>query len=117
MSENNTFKNNMDALMGGVDGVLSTKTVVGEAVIAGDNIIIPLADVSFGAGTGTFDNTKNRSAGAVGAKISPAAVLVINQNGTKMVPVKGAGAVSKIIDMIPDIAAKFTGKKEDKTEA
>ncbi len=107
----NTFKSNISSLMEGLDGFLSTKTVVGEAVKVGSNVILPLADVSFGAGSGVFDNNdKNRSGGGMGGKISPSAVLVINENGAKMIPVKGGDALGKIIDMIPDIAARFVKK-------
>ena len=50
----------------------------------------------------------------MGAKITPSAILVINKNGTKLVNVKNQDAITKILDMIPDIAAKFT--KKDNSE-
>ena len=111
-----TFKNNMTSLMESMDGFLTTKTVVGDAVKVGNNIIVPLADISFGAGSGVFaTQAKQRSGGGMGAKISPSAVLVINESGTKMVSVKSGDAMSKIIDMLPDITAKFF-KKHDGEE-
>ena len=111
MADNSIFKNNMAPLMESMDGFVNTKTVVGDAVKIGNNVIVPLADISFGAGTGVFSgDSKNRVAGGMGAKISPSAVLVINDNGTKMVSVKNSDAISKILDMVPDIAAKFMKK-------
>ena len=112
----NTFNENVEALLSNVDGYLSSKTVVGEPVQAGDNLIIPLAEVSFGIGAGAFDKDTNKSSGGggLGAKITPAAVLVVNSSGTKLVNVKGSDAVSKIMDMVPDIINKFTGKADKK---
>ena len=49
-------------------------------------------------------------------RITPSAVLVINKNGTKLVNVRNQDAVTKILDMIPDLADKFTGKKKEKEE-
>ena len=40
MAENN-FKGTVEALFHGMDGVVSSKTVVGEAIHIGDTIILP----------------------------------------------------------------------------
>lgn len=116
MADNN-FSGVIDSLMKGMNGVLSTKTVVGEATQIGDNIILPLVDVSFGVGAGASSNDKkNGGAGGFTGKMSPSAVLVINKNGTtKLVNVKNQDTVTKVLDMIPDIVEKFT-KPADKEE-
>ena len=107
----NQFKETMDSLFHGMNGVISSKTVVGDAIHIGDTIILPLVDVSFGVAAGAFSNeAKNNGGGGMGGKITPSAILVINSNGTKLVNVKNQDAVTKILDMIPDIAAKFTKK-------
>ena len=46
----------------------------------------------------------------MGGKISPSAVLVINKNGTKLVNVKNQDAITKILDMVPDLADRFAKK-------
>ncbi len=46
MADNN-FKGTVEALFHGMDGVVSSKTVVGDAIHIGDTIILPLVDVSF----------------------------------------------------------------------
>ena len=43
------------------------------------------------------------------AKISPSAVLVIQNGVTKLVNVKHQDAVTKIIDMVPDFVNRFAG--------
>ena len=113
MAENN-FNGVVDSLMKGMNGILSSKTVVGEATKVGDTIILPLVDVScgVGAGSGTGDK-KNNGAGGFGAKMSPTAVLVIKNGSTKLVNIKNQDAVTKVLDLVPDIVDKFASKGND----
>ncbi|HJD13421.1 MAG TPA: GerW family sporulation protein [Candidatus Ruminococcus avistercoris] len=107
----NTFQNTVEALFRGMDNFITTKTVVGDAIHIGDTIILPLVDVTFGVGAGAFaENAKNNGGGGMGGKISPSAVLVITKNSTKLVNIKNQDAVTKILDMIPDLADRFTKK-------
>ena len=109
--KNNDFQSTVEALFKGMDSFITTKTVVGEAIHIGENIILPLVDVSFGVAAGAFsNNAKSNGGGGMGGKITPSAILVINKNGTKLVNVKNQDAITKILDMIPDIAARFTKK-------
>ena len=111
---NNNFKSTVEALFQGMDGVISSKTVVGDAIHVGDTIILPLVDVSFGIGAGSFRAEKRE----IGGKITPSAVLVIKNGTTKLVNVRNQDTMTKILDMVPDLVDRFTEKKEDKvTEA
>ena len=116
--ENTAFQDNVEALFRGMDAFLTTKSVVGEAVQVGDSLMIPLADVSFGLGAGALSATnKNNGGGGMGAKVSPAAVLMIAKDGTtKLVSLKSQDAVSKIIDMAPDILTKIAGRAKTSSE-
>lgn len=118
MADNN-FKTTVDSLFKGMDGVLSAKTVVGQALHIEDTIILPLVDISFGIGAGAFNaDKKDKGAGGVGGKMTPSAVLVIKDGKTKLVNIKNQDTMTKILDMIPDVVEKVTTKKEDKvTEA
>ena len=107
---NNNFSEVVSSLLSGVDNFLSTKTVVGQATQIGDTIILPLVDVTFGVGAG---EQKNSGFGGITGKMSPSAVLVIKNGQTKLVNVRNQDAVTKIIDMIPDLVDKFTAPKED----
>lgn len=111
MAENN-FKANIEALIGGMEGYLNTKTVVGEAINIGENILLPLADVSFGVGAGAFEGkTNNTGGGGMGAKISPAAVLVVNENGARILNINdNPGLVERVLEMAPGIISKVTNK-------
>lgn len=116
---NNNFKSTVEALFQGMDGVISSKTVVGDAIHVGDTIILPLVDVSFGIGAGSFHAEKReKGMGGIGGKITPSAVLVIKNGTTKLVNVRNQDTMTKILDMVPDLVDRFTEKKEDKvTEA
>ena len=116
MADNN-FTGVIESLMKGMNAVLSTKTVVGEATQIGDTIILPLVDVTFGVGAGaSAADKKNGGAGGFSAKMSPSAVLVIKNGTTKLVNIKNQDTITKVIDMIPDIVDKFTAPKEDMIE-
>lgn len=116
MADNN-FSGVVEALLKGMDNVLSTKTVVGEATKIGDTIILPLVDVSFAVGAGAnVNDKKNGGAGGLGGKMTPSAVLVIKNDSTKLVNIKNQDGVTKVLDMIPDIVDKFTKPKEDMPE-
>ena len=107
----NTFQNTVEALFRGMDSFITTKTVVGDAIHIGDTIILPLVDVTFGVGAGAFaQSAKNNGGGGMGGKISPSAVLVITKNSTKLVNIKNQDAAPKFLDMIPDLADRFTKK-------
>ena len=118
MAENNgTFQPTVDSLMKGMAGFVSSKTVVGEPIHIGETILVPLVDVSFGMGAGAFIGEKKRnSGGGVGGKISPSAVLVLQNGVTRMVSVKNQDSISKLLDMIPDFVDKFMKKVEEKRD-
>ena len=115
MAENkNDFNETIASLFKGMDSFLSAKTVVGEAVHVNDTIILPLVDVSFGVGAGAFaGDKKNNAGGGMGGKMSPSAVLVIQNGATKLVNIKNQDTVTKILDMVPDVVDRITGKFGD----
>ena len=117
MQQNNNFPGVVESLLKGMDTVLSTKTVVGEATQIGDTIILPLVDVTFGVGAGAGAGEKgNSGGGGLGRKMSPSAVLVIRDGYTKLVNVKNQDTMTKILDMVPDLVDKFTSKKGEKED-
>lgn len=108
------FTGVVESLLKGMDTVLSTKTVVGEATKIGDTIILPLVDVTFGVGAGASKgDKKNGGMGGMSGKMTPSAVLVIKNGQTKLVNIKNQDTVTKVLDMIPDIVDKFTAPKEE----
>ncbi len=119
------LNSNLDALFGKMENFVSTKTVVGEAVTFGDITVIPFVDVSFGVGAGSTSSNqekdnKESGMGGLGAKITPSAVMVVQNGNVQMVSVKNQSAVEKLINMAPGIASKlnfsFGSKKKDSEE-
>ena len=124
----NHINENLQMLFSKMEEFISTKTVVGEPVYLGDVIIIPLVDVSFGMGTGLGGGGADKEGdngiggGAMGAKITPAAVVVVMNGTVQLVNVKNQESVNKLIDMIPGVLSKlnlvsFFSKKDKKPES
>ena len=121
MSADNNFKTSLESLFRGMDGFLTSKTVVGDAITVGDTIILPLVDVTFGVGAGTSSaDKKNNSGGGMGGKITPSAILVIKDGQTRMVPVAvpATATVDRVLEMAPQLIDRVEGfvnkKKEEK---
>ena len=118
----NNTAGNLETLMNKVEDIVSSKTVVGDAVKVGEVTLIPLVDVSVGVGAGGAEN--GAGGGGLGAKITPSAVIAIVNGSVQLINIKNQDAVSKLIDMAPGIAAKLNfgsafgkkGKGEKKEE-
>lgn len=108
VNENN-FRETVNSLFKGMDSFVSAKTVVGDAIHVGNTIILPLVDVSFGVGAGAFSSdNKNNGGGGLGGKMTPCAVLVIQDGNTKLVNIKNQDGLTKVLDMVPDFVSRFT---------
>jgi len=108
MSEN-TFNSSMQKLLNGLDGFLSTKSVVGAPITVNDTTILPLVDVSMGVGAGEYAGKAQNggTGGGLGAKMSASGVLVIRPDGSvRIVSAKNQDSLSKAIDMVPDVIDK-----------
>lgn len=107
-----------------IERLLNTKTVVGEPIAVDGATLIPLVSFGFGfgvAGAGGKDDTgeedKNVTGGAGGIK--PVAVIVIDQDGVKVEPVKrGSGRVlERIVETVTKGVENVTiGKPKDGQE-
>ena len=107
------FNEAVDVLFHKVDDLVSTKTVVGDAIVVGDMTLLPLIDVAVGAGVGAKESAN--AAGGMGARIRPDGVQLIN--------VKNQDALSKLVDMAPGVVNKlnfgavFSGRnKKDRAQ-
>ena len=117
MTNENNFKDTVNSLFKGLDTFISAKTVVGEAVHVGDTIILPLVDVTFGVGAGAFaGDKKSNGGGGMTGKMTPSAVLVIQNGTTKLVNIKNQDGLTKVLDMVPDFVDRFAaGKNSSET--
>lgn len=105
-----SLTSSLDTLFNKMEGFISSKTVIGEPINIGDVIIVPLVDVSVGVGAGSYakkEASKENAGGGLGAKITPSAVLVIQNGSVQLVDVKGKDNVNKLVDMVPGIVSKL----------
>lgn len=112
MAENN-FQSKVESLFKGMDGFIHSKTVIGDAITVGDTIVLPLVDVSFGVAAGAIEGkdnnrSKNNGGGGMGCKMTPSAVLVIQNGTTRLVNVRNQDGLTKVLDMVPDFVNRFT---------
>ena len=121
--EKQTTSESLKLLFSKMEDFVTTKTVVGEPIEMGDVTIIPLVDVSVGMATGVSstegDKNKDGGAGGMGAKMTPAAVLVVSGDSVQMLNVKNQESVNKLIDLIPGALSKIGslfGKKGEAPE-
>ncbi len=105
--------------LGEIERILSTKSVVGEPMTVEDNTIIPLVSIgfAFGAGGGSGKGRKEQGEGVGGGTgggggIKPVAVIVVNKEGVRIEPMKGA--VASIGERVADIVAKVMEKRGEK---
>lgn len=121
----NNFDETMTTLFKGMDGFITSKTVVGDAIKFEDGTtILPLIDVSFGAGAGAFaseSKKKDNGVGAMSGKITPSSVLVIKNGNVRLVNIKNQDTITRLLDLIPDLSEKFSNLinkgKEKKEES
>ncbi len=114
----NVIAESLEAILGKLETFAKSETVVGEPTNIGGVIIVPLVEVSIGAGAGGSSKEQNKdytTGGGLGARITPSAVLVINNGDVQLVNVKNQDSVNKLIDMVHAILNKFNLKPEKET--
>jgi len=102
--------------------MVETKTVVGDPITVEGRTILPVTKVSFGFGSGGGEGKGKEgegggSGGGGGASIEPIAFLVISKDDVKLANIKGKGALSELIGLIPEMMEKYkTFKAPEKKE-
>ncbi|MGI6079901.1 MAG: GerW family sporulation protein [Candidatus Avilachnospira sp.] len=99
----------LEALFKGMEGLVSSKTVVGDPIKAGGATLIPIIEVSAGMAAGELNSKGKKNAGAMSTKISPVAMLIIQDGKTKLINIKNQDTLTKILDMVPEAIDKITG--------
>lgn len=101
----------IEAMFKGMDGLLNTKTVIGEELRVGDMTILPLIEVTAGMASGVFgENAAKNGAGAMAAKMTPVALFIVQDGKTRLVNIKNQDAVTKIIDTASDAIPQLFDK-------
>ncbi|MBQ4526635.1 MAG: GerW family sporulation protein [Clostridia bacterium] len=123
----------MNEAMGKLKEMIDVNTIVGEAINTCDangkaTTVIPVSKVAFGFGAGGSEfsakplsekNDKTMFGGGCGGGVSvkPVAFLVIRDDCIKLLPVTNSvSTADKIVDMIPELLAKFNNFLENRKE-
>lgn len=109
-------KETIKTILDGVTALADTKKVIGEPFTVGDTTIIPFIESSVGIGVGEFSNNDSKNAGGMAMKVSPVACLVIQNGFTKLINIQNQDAITKALDMIPDLVDKLTLRKRQVSE-
>ncbi|UWG95440.1 sporulation protein [Dehalobacter sp. DCM] len=119
MLENYNVGENLNAILAKLENFFQTKTVIGEPIKIGEITLVPFIDITFGMGSGGNGNTgqkyhDNGTVGGAGSggRISPSAVLVIQEGHVELLHIKQSKGLDKLIEIIPDIIEKTKEYKE-----
>lgn len=120
----NPIKEMIESALGGIEGMIETKSIIGEPITAPDGtIIVPVSKMCFGMGGGGSEfaakdrNNENTFAGGVGggASVSAEAFLVIANGSVRLIPVNAEqNSLDKIIDLMPGVIDKVNGFISDR---
>ncbi len=92
--------------------IVKTETVVGEPVVAGDTVLIPVSKISFGFGAGGGQGKGGGEGGGSGtgggASVEPIAFVVIRGGKAQLMPIKEKDAtLKKLLELAPDALQKL----------
>ncbi len=110
----------MNEVVTQLEKMITTRTIVGEPILAAGKTVIPISKVSFGFGGGGGEGKRGEKGGfggggGGGAKIEPVAFLVISEEEVKLVGMKGKGLdIEKIIETVPELVEKVKSLKGNK---
>ncbi len=105
-----------EKVIGEIERMLKSKTVVGDPLTLDGNTIVPLVSVGFGFGVGAGEgNDPKKGAGngggaGGGGGIKPVAIVVVGKDGVRVEPVKGGAA--SLLDKVADVAGRFVPTKQ-----
>ncbi|MDD3023192.1 MAG: spore germination protein GerW family protein [Syntrophomonadaceae bacterium] len=108
---------NITTLFEQLEKFFKTETVFGEAMQVGNVTLIPVINVSFGAGTGAGNGKDaggcdgSGGGGGAGGKIAPTAVIVIKNDEVSILPLSNRGSIDKILEMVPELISKIPCKE------
>lgn len=113
-------------LVGEIERLLNTKSVVGDPIEVGGKTVIPLVSLGFGfgAGSGTGNAPKSKAdrdlegmagGGGGGGGIKPVGVIVVDDEGVRFDPVKGgtASVLERAVDALASTVNRKRGSDDE----
>lgn len=112
------IENLFDKTVGEIERMLTTKTVVGEPITIEGSTLIPLVNVGFGFGVGAGQGSEPQKGSGHGGGtgggggVKPVALVVVNENGVRVEPVKSGTA--SVLETVAETIGKATAAKGNK---
>ncbi len=109
------LEGNLRAMFENLEQILTTKTVFGEPIKAGDTTLIPVVTVTFGLGTGggggKTDGDEGSGGGAgAGVKLVPRAIVAVTDGQVNVFTIGEKQGVSGLIERVPELVSLIAGK-------
>lgn len=109
------IKENIEAIVSRLENLITTKTIVGDPITSGNITIIPIISASFGFGTGSGEGTDCSNKGGIGkgggggagARISPTALIIIQEGEVKVYSLAQKGTLEKLAELVPEALSRF----------
>ena len=100
-----------ESLVEKLKNMIDTKMVVGETIVAGETMIVPISKLSVGFLSGGGEYEKNSGVSeypfiggsGAGYSVSPVGFLIVKKGDVKLIKVNPNELASKIIDVVPDV--------------
>ncbi len=113
----------LSSLFDGLTGMVKTETVIGKPFVVEGLTVVPISRVRIGFGVGSLNRGVSEKRGSLDSggtggalSIDPVALLVITKEGRATLYTVGEGlkgALTKAIDLVPELLDKIIGKKEE----
>ena len=103
-----------------IERLLNSKTVVGEPITVQGATLIPLVNVGFGFGVGTGQGDdpakgRGRGGGTGGGGVKPVALVVIEESGVRVEPIK-SGSTTVLETLADTIGKAAAAKSKENTD-
>lgn len=110
----------IERVLGELNKIVQTRTVVGEPLKAGDVTLIPVSKISLGFAAGGGEGS-GRSGTGGGATVEPIGFVVIDANGKVQVVTMKEKEVSwgQLVELVPDAVSKvksFVERRRDTSD-
>ena len=107
------LKENLEAMISHLENMIQSKTVVGEPIVSNGKTIIPLLSVRLGFGAGGGEGNAPEQGvgkgegGGAGLNVTPAALVIIDENGVQVYALNQKAGLSKLMELVPEVMAKM----------
>ena len=100
----------MTTAMNSLQNMVDVNTIIGEPIETTNNIIIiPISKVGFGFAAGGSE-FKGETVDEYTKKEKEEAILVVQQNNVKLLPVSHCSSIDRLLDYVPDLMEKINNQ-------